>query len=81
VTKTIATVGRNESYNFTKGSTFVLDNDTWRLARWTDRLRWWVRHKLRLGVYTRVVAVDHAAGSVTLERIRWSWLRWKWVRS
>lgn len=81
--KTIVTLSStSDAYNFRAGdpTTYVLDNDTWRLARWADRLRWAVRRRLRLGTYSRVVAVDHAEGRVTLELIRWSWLRFRWVR-
>jgi len=68
-----------DSYDFTEGETCVLDNTTWRLARWTDRLKWWLRAKLRTGTYSRVVLIDHERGAVTLELVRWSWLRMKWV--
>jgi hypothetical protein len=78
--ETVKLADKTDAYNFTKGLDFVLDNATWRPVRWTDRLRWRVRELLRLHTYSRVVDIDHKSGIVTLEVVRWSWLRWRWER-
>lgn len=53
----------------------------WRRERWYDRLPRRVRNILRrLSRKPRcvVVDVDTKTGSITCERLVWSWRRWKW---
>lgn len=71
---------KEDTYHFRAGDTYVLDDSTWRLANRWDRFKWRLRQKLRLGTYSEVVCIDHERGAVTLEFVRWSWLRMKWVR-
>jgi hypothetical protein len=72
-----------EDRNFVVGMPLVWDSalDRFRRETWRDRVRqrfrrllWWRR------VRFIVTAVDAAAGTITQEQMRWSWLRWKWVR-
>ncbi len=80
----IVTLKPEDARNFNVGMALVYDEPARRFRRetWRDRARrrlrrllWWsqVRHE--------TIAVDVARGSITQVALRWSWLRWCWVRS
>lgn len=74
-----------EARNFTVGKVIVFGGDGRRLTGWRlrayyvrcwllDITRWWRPRDV-------TVAVDVGLGSITIERQRWSWRRWRWERS
>lgn len=63
---------RNDSDHFVRGVAIV-EGSVWHRLR--GRLLWWRQPR------SVVVDVDHVEGSVTVARLRWSWLRWRWVRA
>jgi hypothetical protein len=71
---------KDDAYFFHKGRCYVLDNNTWRLERWTDRLRFWLRRKLRLDVVQHCIGVQPERGMITFVTMKWSWLRLRWER-
>lgn len=73
---------RSDTRNFTRGQPLVMTRgrlvpETWRhrLARRIGRLLWWRQPR------SEVIAIDREAGTVTMTALRWSWRRWRWVRS
>lgn len=74
----ITLADRADVYNFRRGMPLVWDDGRFRRETWRDRLRrrllWWRRPM------SIVTARDVETGTITLEPLCWSWLRWKWVR-
>jgi hypothetical protein len=82
IKKRITLAHKDDAYNFSVGITMMLDDDGLLVP-----LTWWRRLLCRWGwITTRfhsrsmITNVDNVNGTITVKRMRWSWLKWKWVR-
>lgn len=70
----------NDAANFRAGMSVTRSYSSsglgrfWRLRAFALRCTQWFRPR------SVVTAIDERAGTITLERQRWSWRRWRWER-